>query len=76
MRDPIKIAVLMLTTLGLASGCGAIAAGTAGGVIATEATEDDGGNIDPLENTAAGDELEAAGDVIEAPIDAVDRAAE
>ena len=76
MTDLLRNAAALLCAAGLASGCGAIAAGTAGGVIATEATEDDGGDIDPLEETVVGDELEAAGDVVEAPIDAAESAAD
>ncbi len=49
------IPALLLAGLML-SGCGLIAAGTAGGVAATEITEEDG-EFDPLENTEVGQEI-------------------
>lgn len=50
MTDMLKRGLALLFCAGLLTGCGAIAAGTAGGVAATELEEDDGA-IDPLEET-------------------------
>ena len=41
------------------SGCGLVAAGTAGGVAGSELSEDDG-QFDPLENTEVGQEVQEA----------------
>lgn len=49
------IPALLLAGLML-SGCGLLAAGTAGGVAATEITEEDD-QFDPLENTEVGQEV-------------------
>lgn len=51
----LNIIALLLSGLVL-SGCGAIAAGTAGAIAADEITENDG-RFDPLENTAVGREV-------------------
>ncbi len=55
-----KLAHLSLLAIFLAgpmlSGCGLVAAGTAGGVAATELSEDDD-SFDPLENTDVGEEV-------------------
>lgn len=48
--------IAMLLAGSALSGCGLIAAGTAGGVAATELNEDDGA-FDPLENTDAGEAI-------------------
>jgi hypothetical protein len=51
----LTIPALLLSSLTL-SGCGLIAAGTAGAVAADEIQEDDG-RFDPLENTEAGEKV-------------------
>jgi hypothetical protein len=53
----------MLLAAGLLSGCGALVAGTAGGIAGSEIAEDDD-NFDPLEETAVGEPLEDAGDAV------------
>ena len=45
------------------SGCGLVAAGTAGGVTATELEEDDN-DFDPLENTEVGQEVDETVDEV------------
>ena len=51
-----NILAMLLASL-LLSGCAAVAAGTAGAVIADEAISEDDGRFDPLENTAVGREV-------------------
>ena len=52
----LNIIALLLSGLVL-SGCGAVAAGTAGALIADEGIAEDDGSFDPLENTVVGDEV-------------------
>lgn len=52
----VNVLALLLSALVL-SGCAAIAAGTAGAVVADEVLNEDDGRFDPLENTAVGREV-------------------
>lgn len=45
----------MLLAAPLLAGCGAVVAGTAGGLIVDEGINENDGKFDPLENTAAGE---------------------
>lgn len=49
--------VLVLLGALLVSGCAAVAAGTAGALIADEGIVEEDGRFDPLENTALGREI-------------------
>ena len=63
MQEITRTTVAMLLAAAMLSGCGAVVAGTAGGVAGSELAEDDD-NFDPLENTAVGPPLEEAGDAV------------
>lgn len=58
MWTTIRALLVAMLAAGALSGCGAILAGTAGGVAGSEIEEDDGGNFDPLEETEAGEPIE------------------
>ena len=51
-----RLALLGWAAIALA-GCGAVAAGTAGGLIVDEGIVENDGEFDPLENTEAGEEI-------------------
>ncbi|MGF1551260.1 MAG: hypothetical protein ACFBWO_02015 [Paracoccaceae bacterium] len=77
MWTTLRALLVAMFAAGALSGCGAILAGTAGGVAGSELEEDDG-EFDPGENTEAGEAVEdgvdAAGDAIEDGADAVEDA--
>ena len=52
----VRIPAALLATLFL-SGCAAVAAGTAGGLIVDEGINENDGEFDPLENTELGREI-------------------
>lgn len=52
----IHVIALLLSGLML-TGCGVVAAGTAGAIAADEGIVEDDGTFDPFENTAAGEEI-------------------
>lgn len=52
----VRIPTILLATLAL-SGCVAVAAGTAGGLIVDEGINENDGEFDPLENTELGREV-------------------
>lgn len=55
---PVRLNAFLLLLGALAvSGCAAVAAGTAGALIADEAIVEDDGQFDPFENTAVGREI-------------------
>ena len=56
MKRGVNIVALLLAGL-IVSGCAAVAAGTAGALIADEALNENDGRFDPLENTDPVDEL-------------------
>lgn len=57
MDDILRRSLALLLCAGLLTGCGAVAAGTAGGVAATELEEEDE-TFDPLEETEVYEETE------------------
>ena len=52
----VRIPAALLATL-ILSGCAAVAAGTAGGLIVDEGINENDGEFDPLENTELGREI-------------------
>lgn len=57
MKRPIVPVLALVLSSILLSGCGAVLAGTAGGLIVDEGINENDGKFDPLENTAAGKKI-------------------
>ena len=58
MKSLARFNIIALILSGLVlSGCGAIAAGTAGAIAADEALIEEDGQFDPLEDTEVGEEV-------------------
>ena len=60
MTDTLTKFVAMLAITAALSGCGAILAGTAGGLIVDEGIVENDGEFDPFENTEAGQAVQSA----------------